>query len=31
MHGAQIQPTYVYLAYETLNLFMGEVIARGRY
>lgn len=26
MHGAEIQATYVYLAYETLNIFMGETI-----
>ncbi len=28
MHGAEIQATYVYLAYETLNIFMGEIIKR---
>ncbi len=26
MHGAEVKPTYIYLAYETLNIFMGEVI-----
>jgi hypothetical protein len=29
MHGAEIKPTYVYLAYETLNIFMGEITARA--
>lgn len=28
MHGAEINPTYVYLAYETLNVFMSEIISR---
>lgn len=28
MHGDYIQPTYVYLAYQTLNIFMEEVIRR---
>ncbi len=28
VHGSEIQPHYVYLAYETLNIFMGEVIRR---
>lgn len=28
VHGAEIQPSYVYLAYETLNIFMSEVIER---
>ena len=31
MHGAEINPQYVHLAYETLNIFMGEVVQRGRY
>ena len=26
VHGVEIRPAYVYLAYETLNSFMGEVI-----
>lgn len=26
MHGAEIAPHYVYLAYETLNIFMAELI-----
>ena len=30
MHGAEIRATYVYLAYETLNIFMGEIIQRAR-
>ncbi len=29
MHGAEINPHYVHLAYETLNIFMGEVIQRS--
>jgi hypothetical protein len=28
MHGAMIQPEYIYLAYETLNVFMNEAIHR---
>lgn len=28
MHGAEIRSVYVYLAYETLNIFMGEIITR---
>jgi len=28
MHGVAISPPYVYLAYETLNIFMREVIRR---
>lgn len=31
MHGAEINSQYVHLAYETLNVFMGEIIQRGRY
>ncbi len=27
MHGAEIAPYYVYLAYETLNIFMDELIS----
>lgn len=26
MHGSEVRPVYVYLAYETLNIFMGEII-----
>lgn len=26
MHGAEINPQYVYVAYETLNIFMEEVL-----
>lgn len=26
VHGSEIKPHYVYLAYETLNIFMGEII-----
>ncbi len=26
MHGAEIKPVYIYLAYETLNVFMGEMV-----
>lgn len=28
MHGAEIRAQYVYLAYQTLNIFMNEVIQR---
>lgn len=28
MHGSEIDAQYVYLAYETLNIFMAEVIRR---
>lgn len=28
MHGAEIRAQYVYLAYQTLNIFMSEVIRR---
>ena len=28
MHGAVVRHTYVYLAYQTLNIFMAEVINR---
>jgi hypothetical protein len=28
VHGDSIQPTYVYLAYHTLNIFMTELITR---
>ena len=31
MHGAQIRGVYVYLAYQTLNIYMGEVIKRQRH
>ena len=31
MHGAEIRSVYVYLAYETLNIFMGEIIGRTHY
>lgn len=31
MHGAEIHASYVYLAYETLNIFMGEIVQRARY
>lgn len=31
IHGAEIRSTYVYLAYETLNIFMGEIIRRNHY
>lgn len=30
MHGAEIQIMYVYLAYQTLNIFMGEIVRRAR-
>lgn len=30
MHGAVIQAPYVYLAYETLNIFMTEIIHRSQ-
>ena len=26
MHGAEIRSVYIYLAYETLNVFMGEIV-----
>lgn len=29
MHGAEIQTMYVYLAYQTLNIFMGEIVKRA--
>lgn len=29
MHGAPVRSVYVYLAYETLNIFMAEIIRRG--
>jgi len=28
VHGSEIQNLYVYLAYETLNIFVGEIIRR---
>jgi hypothetical protein len=28
MHGAEVRSEYAYLAYETLNIFMSEVIRR---
>lgn len=28
MHGTRVPPRYVWLAYETLNIFMGEIIDR---
>lgn len=31
MHGSEIKAPYVYLAYQTLNHFMSEVIKRQRY
>lgn len=31
MHGVGIRSVYVYLAYETLNIFMTEVISRKQY
>ncbi|MFZ2126632.1 MAG: hypothetical protein WAV04_03940 [Candidatus Microsaccharimonas sp.] len=31
MHGAEIRSVYVYLAYETLNIFMTEVITQKHY
>lgn len=29
MHGAPVRAVYVYLAYETLNIFMAEIIRQG--
>lgn len=31
MHGHEIRSQYVYLAYETLNIFMGEVVRRMKH
>jgi hypothetical protein len=31
MHGAEVRSEYVYLAYETLNIFMYEVIRTEQY
>lgn len=31
MHGAEVRSEYVYLAYETLNIFMNEVIRTEQY
>jgi len=28
MHGSEVSPRYVWLAYETLELFMGEIVER---
>lgn len=28
VHGSEIQPGYVWLAYETLDIFMGEIVDR---
>ena len=28
VHGAQVKPVYVWLAFETLDVFMGEIIDR---
>ncbi len=28
VHGAEVNPKYVWLAYETLDVFMGEIISR---
>ena len=28
MHGSEVPPRYVWLAYETLELFMGEIVER---
>lgn len=29
MHGSEVRPTYVFLAYETLNIFMTEIVRRA--
>ena len=31
MHGAAVRSVYVYLAYETLNIFMAEIIQKEQY
>jgi len=28
VHGAEVKPRYVWLAYETLDAFMGEIVDR---
>ena len=28
VHGAEVKPRYVWLAYETLDIFMGEIVSR---